>query len=156
LLLWLNLWKKDTRTYNGKKTISSIKDAGHDWATDLIWSDVKECSAYVFLSELYGVWLYTHLSLWSVEFIFVYGVRECSNFILLHGVFPASFIEEIVFFPLYVLVSFFQRFNHRSKSLSLGFLTCSIDVYFYILYFLCIFIFHVLDQYHTALFPGAL
>ena len=45
------------------------------------------------------------------EFIFVFGVRECSNFILLHvsvAVFPASLIEETIFYPLhsYIFASF--------------------------------------------------
>ena len=42
-------------------------------------------------------------------FIFLYGVRECSNFIDLHIAvpnFPAPFIEEIVFYPLYILAPF--------------------------------------------------
>ena len=41
------------------------------------------------------------------EFIFLYGVKECSN-ILLHScpVFPAPLIEETVFSPLYSLASF--------------------------------------------------
>ena len=42
----------------------------------------------------------TFRSLIHFEFIFVYGVRECSNFILLHvagPVFPAPLIEEAVF-----------------------------------------------------------
>ena len=40
-------------------------------------------------------------SLIHFGFIFVYGVRKCSNFILLH-VFAAPFIEETVFAPLYI------------------------------------------------------
>ena len=43
------------------------------------------------------------------EFIFVYGVRKCSNFILLHvacPVFPAPLVEEAVFAPLYILATF--------------------------------------------------
>ena len=69
------------------------------------------------------------------EFIFVYGVRKCSNFILLHVVvqfslrhllkrlslpqstflnmqlssFPAPFIEEAIFAPLYILASFVKN-----------------------------------------------
>ena len=42
------------------------------------------------------------------EFIFVYGVRECSNFTL-HmqlSVLPAPLTEEIVFSPLYILSCF--------------------------------------------------
>ena len=45
------------------------------------------------------------------EFIFVYGVRKCSNFILLNvavPVFPAPLIEEAVFSPLYILASFIK------------------------------------------------
>ena len=43
------------------------------------------------------------------EFIFVHGVRECSNFIHLHGdaQFPAPSIEETIFRPLYILFFFF-------------------------------------------------
>ena len=37
-------------------------------------------------------------SLIHFEFIFVYGVRKCSNFILLHPVVPAPFVERL--FPL--------------------------------------------------------
>ena len=37
-----------------------------------------------------------------LEFIFVYGVRECSHFIL----FPAPLIEQAVLSPLYIPASF--------------------------------------------------
>ena len=37
------------------------------------------------------------------EFIFVYSVKEYSNFILLHVAFPAPLIEETVFPPLCIL-----------------------------------------------------
>ena len=46
-------------------------------------------------------------------FIFVYGIRKCSNFILEHVAvlsnFPTPFIEEAVFAPLYILVSFVKN-----------------------------------------------
>ena len=48
-------------------------------------------------------------SLVHFEFVFVYGVRKCSNFILLHVAvqfFPAPLIEETDFSPLYFLASF--------------------------------------------------
>ena len=48
-------------------------------------------------------------SLIHFEYIFVYGVRKCSNFVLLHVAvqfFPAPFIEEAVFAPLNILASF--------------------------------------------------
>ena len=49
---------------------------------------------------------------WSnFEFIFVYGERVCFNFIDLQAAVwlsPAPTAEEIVFFPLYILVSFVE------------------------------------------------
>ena len=47
-------------------------------------------------------------SLIHFEFIFMYGVRKCSNFIFTcgHPVFPAPLIEGAVFSPLYILASF--------------------------------------------------
>ena len=42
----------------------------------------------------------------------MYGIRKCSNFILLHVAvqfFPAPFIEEAVFAPLYILASFVKN-----------------------------------------------
>ena len=48
-------------------------------------------------------------SLIHFEFIFVYGIRECSNFIFLYVAvqfFQAPFIEGIVLSPLYFIPSF--------------------------------------------------
>ena len=48
-------------------------------------------------------------SLIHLEFIFVCGVRECSNFILFHVAVQISqhhLIEQAVFSPLYILASF--------------------------------------------------
>ena len=52
----------------------------------------------------------TFRSLTYFEFIFVYGVRKCSNFIL-HScpVLPAPRIEEAVFAPLYILAFFVKN-----------------------------------------------
>ena len=53
----------------------------------------------------------TFRSLIHFEFILVYGVRECSNFILLHVAVQFSqhhFIEEAVFSALYILASFIK------------------------------------------------
>ena len=36
-----------------------------------------------------------------LEFIFVYGVRECFNFILVHVAVPAPLIKKVVFSSLY-------------------------------------------------------
>ena len=49
---------------------------------DLAAIYVKKCSAYSTLSFI--VFSLTFRSLIHFEFIFVYGVRKCSNFILLH------------------------------------------------------------------------
>ena len=54
----------------------------------------------------------TFKSLIHFEVIFVYVVRKCSNFILLHVTvwfFPAPFMEEAVFAPLYILASFVKN-----------------------------------------------
>ena len=59
----------------------------------------------MFSSKSFIVSSLTFRSLVHFEFTFVYGVRECSNFILLHF-FPAPLIEETLFSPLYTLASF--------------------------------------------------
>ena len=52
----------------------------------------------------------TFRSLIYFEFIFVYGVRECSNsFTCSCLVSPAPLIEEAVFSPLYILASFIKN-----------------------------------------------
>ena len=66
----------------------------------------------MFSSKSFVVSGLTFRSLIKFEFIFVYGVRKCSNFILLYvcyPVFPAPFIEEAVFAPLYILASFVKN-----------------------------------------------
>ena len=60
--------------------------------------DVKDCTAYVFLYEFYSFSSYIYVLI-CFEFIFVYGIRRCSNFILLN-----------------VAVQFFQ--HHLLKRLS--------------------------------------
>ena len=51
---------------------------------DLAVIYVEECSAYVLSSKSFIVSGLKFRSLIHFEFIFVYGVRKCSNFILLH------------------------------------------------------------------------
>ena len=50
---------------------------------DLALIYVIECSAYIFQEVFYSFWS-TFRSLIHFEFIFVCGVRKCSNFIILH------------------------------------------------------------------------
>ena len=76
---------------------------------DLALIYVIECFAYVFLKEFNIVSSLTFRSLIHLEFIFVYGVRECSlcmgleHFTCSYPVFPAPFIEEAVFAHCIVL-----------------------------------------------------
>ena len=47
----------------------------------------------------------TFRSLIHFQFIFVYGFRKCSSFILLQFSFPSPLVKEIVFSPLYIFAS---------------------------------------------------
>ena len=62
----------------------------------------------IFSSRSFIVSGLTFRSLIHFEFIFVYGIRKCSNFILLHVAiqFSSTTVEEAVFAPLYTLTSF--------------------------------------------------
>ena len=73
-------------------------------------------------------------SLTDFDFIFVYGVRKCSNFIVFvcsGPVFPAPLIEEIIFSLLCILASFVidRLTDHKCVCLFLGSLFCFIDLY---------------------------
>ena len=69
----------------------------------------------MFSSKSFIVSGLTFRSLMNFEFIFVYGVRKCSNFILLHEAVQfsslnlAQFIKEVFFAPLYNLASFVKN-----------------------------------------------
>ena len=80
------------------------------WAIeDLVVIYVIKCS--MFYTRSFIVSCLTFRFLIHFEFIFVYGVRKCSNFILLHVAvqfFPAPFIEEGVFVPLHILAFFIK------------------------------------------------
>ena len=70
---------------------------------------MSESVLHLFFSKSFIVSGLTFRSLIHFEFIFVYGVRKCSTFILLQvagPVFPAPLVKEVVFFPLYLLASF--------------------------------------------------
>ena len=65
------------------------------------------------------------------EFIFVYGVRECSNFILLHVAVQFSqhyLLKRLSFLHCYILAYFV--IGQVTIGLSLDFLCRSIDLYF--------------------------
>ena len=66
----------------------------------------------MFSSKSFIVSGLTFRSLVHFEFIFVYGVRKCSNFILLRVAVQFSLhclLEEAVFAPLYILASFVKN-----------------------------------------------
>ena len=87
-------------------------------------------------------------SLIHFQFIFVYGVRKCSNFILFtysYPVFPIPFIKEAVFAPLYILASFVEIRYPQVHGFISGF---SILLHWSTFLFLC--------QYHNFLMTVAL
>ena len=65
----------------------------------------------MFSSKSFTVSGFTFRSLIHFEFIFVYGVRNCSNFILLHVAiqFSQHHLLEAVFAPLNILASFVKN-----------------------------------------------
>ena len=63
----------------------------------------------IFSSKSFIVCCLTFRSLIHFEFVFVYAVRNCSNFIFFppcgSSVFPAPLIEETIFSPLCIIAS---------------------------------------------------
>ena len=91
---------------------------------------VKERS--VFSSRSFIVYSLTFGSLIHFEFIFVCGVRQCSNFILLLAAvhFPSTTsCRDCLFSTAYSCLCH-RLDDHSLTGLSLGFLSCPIDLYF--------------------------
>ena len=99
-----------------------------------IWEDVAvvyvgECLAYVFLEECYSVCLIPR-SLIHLEFLFVYGVGECSNFVLFHVAVQFSQHHSwrgCLFSIVYSCLLCHRLVDHRCMGLILGFLFYSTD-----------------------------
>ena len=75
----------------------------------------------------------TFRSLIHFEFIFVYGVREFSNFIHLHGAvqFPQyHLLKKLYFLLVYSCLLCHRLSDNRCVGLSVDFLSCSLDLYF--------------------------
>ena len=75
----------------------------------------------------------TFKSLIHFEFIFVYCIRECSNFMLLRGgvqFFQHPLLKISLFSIVYSCLLCHIFGDQRCVDLSLGFLYCSIDLYF--------------------------
>ena len=76
----------------------------------------------------------TFRSVIHFEFIFVPDVLECSDFILLHVAVQFSqhhLLKGLPFLTVYSFPLCHRLIDHRYMGLFLGFLSCSIDLYFY-------------------------
>ena len=96
----------------------------------LLWL-VSKSVLPVFSSKSFLVSGLTLRSSICFEFIFVYGVRECSNFILLHVAVQFSqhyLLKRLSFLHCYILAYFV--IGQVTIGLSLDFLCRSIDLYF--------------------------
>ena len=101
----------------------------------------------VFPSKSFVVSGLTFRSLIHSEFIFVYIVKECSNLALLHVAVRFSqhhLLKRLFFLHCIFCVLYHRLIDRRYMNLSLGFLSCSLDLYM----FLC--------QYNTILITIAL
>ena len=85
----------------------------------------------MFSSKSYILSGVTFMSIIHFEFIFVYDVRECCNFILLHMAvqFAQHHLLKRLSFLQCILASFVIG-DLRCMGLSLDFPSCSIDLYF--------------------------
>ena len=86
-----------------------------------------------FSSRSFTVSGLTFRSLIHFEFIFVYGVRKCSSFILLQVVDQFSqhhLLKRLSLIHCIFLPPLSKKGVHMCVDLSLGFLFCSIDLYF--------------------------
>ena len=84
-----------------------------------------------FVSRIFMVFSLTFRSLIHFEFIFVYGVRECYNFILLHVAVQFSqqhLLKRLSFPSNYFCLLCHTLIDHKCVGLFLGSLLCSIDL----------------------------
>ena len=87
----------------------------------------------MFFSKSFTVSGLTFRSLIHFEFIFVYGVRKCSNVILLHVTvqFSQHHLLKRLTLPHCIFLPPLSKIGtHRYMGLCLGFLSCSIGLYF--------------------------
>ena len=76
----------------------------------------------------------TFRSLVHFEFIFLYSVKECSDFMFWHVAacfHSTTYWRGYLFFTVYSCLLCHRLIGHRCMSLFLCFLYCSIDLYFY-------------------------
>ena len=90
-------------------TSAFISFALGDWSKKILLRFMSKNLSPMFSSRSFMVSCLTFRSLTQFEFIFVYGVRECSNFIFFTRscpAFPTPLVKETLFSPLYILASF--------------------------------------------------
>ena len=96
----------------------------------LLWF-MSESVLPMFSFNSFTVSVFTLRLLIHLEFIFVYGVRECSNFILLHVAVQLSKHHLLKKLPFPIVYScLLCHSDHRCVCLSLGFLSYSFYLYF--------------------------
>ena len=84
----------------------------------------------IFSSKNFIVSGFTFRSLTHFEFIFVYRVRECSSFILLHAGFPSTtFWEHCLFSILYSCLSCHRLIDQKCTGLFLSYVICCIELW---------------------------
>ena len=112
LLAWRISWTEEP----GRLQPMGLQRVRHDWVINTLETVVAndlmlESVLPRFSSRSFIVSGLTFRSLIHFEFIFVYGVRKCSSFILLQVVDQFSqhhLFKEVVFFLLYILASFVE------------------------------------------------
>ena len=88
----------------------------------------------MFFSKSFMVSGHAFRSLIHFELIFVYGVRECSNFALLHIAVQFSqhnLLKRFSFLHLYSCLYCHRLGDHKYEGFTLGCLSFSIGLYFY-------------------------
>ena len=117
-----------------------ISFALEDWSKKILVQFMSENVLPVFSSRSFMVSCLIFKSLNHLEFTFVYGVRECSNFMSLHVAVQLSqhhLLKRLSFFLLYILVAFVKDY-----------LNISMWLYFWALHW-SMYLFAC--QYHTVL-----
>ena len=95
---------------------------------------------YIFFQEFQSIWSYIQIS----EFIFINGVKKCSNFIHLHA--PVRFSQYHLLFSTVYSCSLCSRLiDHKCIGLSLGLLPCYTDPYA----FFCVCNHHTIFDYYS-------
>ena len=104
-----------------------------DWSKKILLRFMSENVLPMFSSRSLMVTCLIFTSLNHFEFIFVHGVRVCSNFIDLHAAVQLSQHHWLkrLFFLHFIFLPPMSKIDYRCVGLFLGSLLCSIDLYVY-------------------------